>query len=79
MLFRSPQLIIDSTTLMTFGPQDMEPALIGHALTQYNIRTTTRHVGGDRHSPLLACHGNNFGFLLMILGIQDLMGDPSFF
>ena len=38
---------------------------------QQNVRSAARHVGGDRHGALAARLRHDFGFLLVILRVQD--------
>ncbi len=42
---------------------------------ELNIGTTTRHVGGDGYGAGLTGFGNNLGFTLVLLGVQDLVVD----
>ena len=64
---------------MTFRADDTKSAKLGNALSQHDIRTTPRHVGGYSHSPFLACHGYDFSLFLMIFGIKNRVGNPPFF
>ena len=42
---------------------------------QHDVGTAACHVGGDGHGAQLACLGYDLGFLLMMLGVQDAVGD----
>ena len=46
---------------------------------QHNIGTTTSHVGGNGYSPQLTCLGNDLCFLLVVLGVQNVMGNAFLF
>ena len=67
----STQLTVDSTGLMPFGSQYQKPAEFFYAFTQFNIRTTTCHIGGNGHRPFLSSLGNNFRFPLVKFCIQN--------
>ncbi len=57
----------------------MESSQIFYPFTQYYVGTSSCHVGGNSHHSLLSCPCNYLCFLLMILGVQYLMGNsPSF-
>src|SRR5205807_3758153 len=71
----APQLIINAAALMLVGTDHVEPAQLGHALSQFDVCTATRHVGGDGHCAALTSSGNDAGLLLLIACIQHLMPD----
>ena len=45
--------------------------------TQFNVCTATRHIGGNCHSTKLASIRHNFCFLLMLAGVQNIVGHIS--
>ena len=55
----------------------VEGQILGVA-AQHDIGTTACHVGGDGHGPQLAGLGHDLGFLLMVLGVEDIVGDTLF-
>ena len=42
---------------------------------QHDVGTAACHIGGDGHGAQLARLGYDLGFLLMVLGVQDAVGD----
>ena len=42
------QLPVDTAGVMARTAEDQQTAQFFHALAQFDVRTTTRHVGGDR-------------------------------
>ncbi len=43
--------------------------------TEQDVGTTTRHVGGDGHRTRATGLGDDFGFLVMVLGVEHLVFD----
>ncbi len=60
---------------MTLGGQHEEAAEFGDAFTQLDVRTTTGHVGGDRHGGAMSGTGDDFSFLAVILRIEHVVRD----
>ena len=66
----STQLTVDSTGLMSLSSQNQKPTELFHTFTQFNIRTTTCHIGSDGHRTLLSGLCNDFRFPLVKFCIQ---------
>ena len=47
-----------------------------HVSVEFDVRSTARHVGGDRHRSRLPCIGHDLGLFVMVPRIQQLMFDP---
>src|SRR5207237_5351703 len=46
---------------------------LGDAGTELNVGSTSRHVGGDRHRARLSSAGDDLGFALVIVGVEDVV------
>ena len=55
-----------------------QAAKFTHALIKLNIGTTPRNVGCQGNSALFASFGHNGSFVLVILGVQDLVLNTFF-
>ena len=55
----------------------MQTAKVNHAFAQHDVRTTASHVGGNGYAASLASQGNNFGFLLVLFGVEHAVGDAE--
>src|SRR5680860_1188589 len=62
---------------MPLGPEDVEPADIRNPLAKLDVRTTTSHVRRDRDRAPFAGVGDDLRLPLVLLGVQDLVPDPS--
>src|SRR5579884_2380579 len=80
-----PQLVIDAPGLVALGPDDVEPPQrpnelgvlrVGRIAAQDDVHAPAGHVGGDGHRPRPAGLGDDLGLLLVVLGVEDLVGDP---
>ena len=52
----------------------------GHELgvaAQHNVRTTACHIGGDGDSAKFTGLGNDLCFLLMVLGVEHMVGNAG--
>jgi hypothetical protein len=69
------ELVVDATSFVAFGSDNHETTYLSDTLAQFDVSTTTRHVGSDGDSTLLTGISNDLRFPLVILGIQNLMFD----
>ena len=60
---------------MALRGQHEETTEFGDAFTQLDVRTTTGHVGGDRHRRAMTGAGDDFGLLAVILRIEHVVDD----
>ena len=56
---------------MTLGADDVQAAGIGDTLTEHDVGATTGHVGRDGDASVLTGVGDDVGFLLVQLGVED--------
>ncbi len=64
---------------MPLGADDLKPGLLGgevEVLAEFDVGTPARHVGRDRDRAFLARPRDDFGFSLVILGVQHLVPEP---
>ena len=73
----APELVVDSPALMPLRSQDVKPAQFHHPLAEHDVRTSTGHVGGDGHGFRLTGPGHDLRLLLVVLGIENGMGNPG--
>ena len=71
----SAQLSVHTAALVAFRTDDSQTARLFHLGCQFDIRTTTCHVGGDGHHACTACLGYHLRLLLVELGVEDVMLD----
>jgi hypothetical protein len=71
------QLPIDPPRLVVFGEYHMQAAALGYALSQANVGAASGHVGGNRHPPGLRGQRHYLGFRLILLGVEQCMGDAE--
>ena len=64
---------------MTLGTNNMETSQSRNALAEHDICTAACHISSNCYSAELSGTSYDFGFLLMELGIQDSMGNSTFF
>ena len=69
----APELVVDSPGIVAFGPDDVEAANIRYALAELDVGSPARHVGGYRYAAGFARERDYAGFLLVVLGVEDLM------
>ena len=72
------QLAVNSRCVMQFGADHVHSAEVDNLVGKLNVGSTTGHVGCNRHPVLLACVGDDVGFLLDIVGVENLVRDPEF-
>ena len=58
---------------MTLCTNNHQTTQLGHTFTQFNIRTTAGHIGGNGYRSLLSCISYNLSLHLMEFGIKDFM------
>ena len=63
---------------MAFGTEYVQTTKIWYAFGQFDIRTTTSHVGGNGHRAALAGAGDDLRFLLVKLRVQHAVRNPGF-
>ena len=69
------QLTVDSARLVAFRTQDIQPSKLVYALAKLDVGASARHVGCDCDRAPLPCLRDNFGFLRVVFGIQNIVGD----
>ena len=72
----APELVVDSPALMPLRSQDVKSAQVHHPIAEHDVRASSGHVGGDGHGFRLTGLGHDFRFLLMVLGIENGVGNP---
>ena len=72
------KLIIDTTRIMTCSTNHDETAEFDDALAEFNIGTTTSHVGSESNCTLFASFSNNRSLALVVLCVQNLKWDIFF-
>ena len=60
---------------MALGAEDVEPAKLKHAFAEFDVDATAGHVRGDRDRTLLARILDDLGLALVLLGVQDVVGN----
>ena len=77
----STQLTVHAAALVTLGADDGQTASLAHLGGEFDIRTTTSHVGGDGHhaQPVDGTTGlcHNLGLLLVQLGVEHVVRDVA--
>ena len=58
---------------MTLRTDDGQTTGLAHLVAQLDVRTTTGHVGGNRHRAALPRLGHDVGLLLVELGVQHVV------
>ena len=69
------QLPVDTARLVAFGSHDVQAAEWLHALPKLNVGATSGHISCDGYSSLMPGTGDNFGFLLVVLGVEHAVDD----
>ena len=72
------QLIVDTPRLMPLRTDDLQTACRLRLFIQFNIRTTSRHIGRNCNSAVNTGIRYDFRFQLMKFGIQNFMLNASF-
>ena len=75
----SAELIVNSSGFMPLCADDLQTARCTRFLIQLDIRTTSRHIGSDRHRAVQSGICHDLRFHLMVFRIQDIVLDPLFF
>ena len=60
---------------MSFSTKNQQSTKFLHTLTQLDIRSTTRHIGGNGYCTLLTSLCDNLSFFLMKFRIEYRMTD----
>src|SRR5258705_395964 len=71
----SAQLAVNAARFMAFGADDVQAARISDAGREFDVRAAAGHVRCDGHSSPVPGASDDFGLLLMILGVQHGMND----
>ena len=71
------QLEIDAPRFFHFQANDMQSPQLGDTRTQIDVGAASRHVGGDGDSAPLSRLGDDGGFLRVLPGVEDAMGNAG--
>src|SRR5512140_3166356 len=69
------QLVVDPAGLVALRPDDVEPSLFDDTLAQLDVHAAAGHVRGDGHLARMARLGDDLRLLLVVLGVQYVVGD----
>src|SRR5512141_1732803 len=69
------KLVVHPAGLVALRPDDVEPPLPDDALAQLDVHTAAGHVRGDGHPSRMARLGDDLRLLLVVLGVQDVVGN----
>jgi hypothetical protein len=69
------ELVVHPPGLVPLGADDVEPALPHHPLAELDVHAPPGHVRGDRHLAGLARLGDDLRLTLVVLGVQDVVGN----
>ena len=69
------QLAVDAAGFVALGADHVQAAEFGHARPEFNVGAAAGHVRGDGHRAALAGARDDFGFLLVILGVEHGVDD----
>ena len=67
------ELAVDAAGFVALGADDEQAAGFRHALAEFDVGAAAGHVGGHGDGARLAGAGDDFGFLLVELGVEDGM------
>ena len=67
------QLTVHTATLVAFGTDDSQTACILHLFGEFDIRTTTSHVGCDSHHARATCLSHHISLMLVQFRVQYIM------
>ncbi len=70
------ELAVDAPGFVAFAADHVQPAEAGHAFAELDVGAAARHVGGDGDGTALARARDDFGFALVVFGIEDVVRDP---
>ena len=71
----SAELAVDPAGFVAFGADHHQASHIGDSLPEFDVGTSTCHVGGNRHGSPLSGSSDDLGFLAVILCVEDGVGD----
>ena len=71
------ELAVDAAGFVALGAEHVEATEFAHALAEADVGTAASHIGGDGDGTILTSHGDNIGFLLVVLGVQHLVRDAG--
>ena len=71
----SAKLVVDAARFVSFAANHHEAAEFLHSFAEFNIGSAAGHVGGYGHGAALARFGNDFRFLFVEFGVQNVMGN----
>ncbi len=75
----SAELIVDTARLVAFATNHAESAEFFHTFAEFNISSTTCHVGGNGHGAAFAGFRNDFRFLFMEFSVEHIVGHAFLF
>gem|GEM_PF-4671800 len=75
----STELVVDTSGFVFFCSKNRQSSDFYDSLTEFDIRSTSCHIGGNSDSTKFSGFGNYFCFFLVMLGIENSMGDIFFF
>ena len=64
------ELAVYAPRFVAFGTDDSEATCTAHFFGQFDVGTPSGHVGGDGHFSGLAGFGDDFGFPLVLFGVE---------
>ena len=67
------QLAVDAAGFVALRAEHEEAAELAHALAELDVGAAPRHVRGDRHGAALTGVGDDFGFALVLLRVEDVV------
>ena len=69
------QLAVHATAFVTLRADDEEATEFADAFAEFDVRSTTGHVGGNRHGSTLTGTCDDLRFLTVILRVQNCVWD----
>src|SRR5260370_11158196 len=67
----SVELPVDAPSLVSLGKNNVEATLLGHAVVQQNVHTSTGHIGGHGDLALLSSLRDDICFIAILSRIED--------
>ena len=64
------ELAINSRRFLWFADDDVQSAHLRHTLAKFNVRSASRHVGGDCHGTRLSGVANDVRFCGILLSVE---------
>jgi len=71
----STELAVDAARLMALGAQNKEATQLTDTGTELDVGATSCHVGGNGDCAFLARFGNNFGFTVVLTGVEHVVNN----